>query len=67
MTKDAEQAKALRAIVNHRAEECMAAIGREMLRGPQGWKLGDPQDFIRDAIICALRDAGIDVVWYGNN
>jgi hypothetical protein len=49
---------AQREIVNRRAQEAMAAIGREGVMGTAGWKYGmNPQDFIRDAIMNAILDA----------
>jgi hypothetical protein len=48
-------------LCNKHAQECMAAIGREMAKGSAGWCHGlSPQDFIRDSIANALREAGIN-------
>lgn len=49
----------LNQIATKYATECMAVIGREMLKGTNGWIHGkDPQSFIREAIVWALIDAG---------
>jgi hypothetical protein len=49
---------AMHEIANRHSQACMAAIGREGVKGAAGWQFGmDPQGFIREAIMNALMDA----------
>jgi hypothetical protein len=49
---------AMHKIANRHSQACMAAIGREVIKGAAGWQFGmEPQAFIREAIINALMDA----------
>jgi hypothetical protein len=44
-------------IANRNSQACMAAIGREMVKGTGGFKFGmDPQDFIREAIMRSMQE-----------
>lgn len=44
-------------IANRNSKDCMAAIGREVVKGHAGWQHGkDPQDFIREAIMRAMQE-----------
>ena len=44
-------------IANRHSRACMAAIGREVIKGAAGWKHGtDPQDFIREAIMKSMME-----------
>lgn len=45
-------------IARRHAQQCLAAIGREYIKGAAGWQFGhDPQNYIREAITAALMDA----------
>lgn len=45
-------------IATRRASQCLADIGREIIKGQAGWKYpADPTSYIREAIIAALMDA----------
>lgn len=45
-------------IATRHSTQCLAAIGREMIKGHAGWKYpADPTSYIREAIIAALMEA----------
>jgi hypothetical protein len=53
-----EPTDAMHEIANRHSQACMAAIGRQVVKGAVGWQFGmDPQAFIREAIMNALMDA----------
>lgn len=57
MSDPADPTERMHMLANRHAQECMAAVGREMMRGPVGWQFGkDPQSFIREAIMNALQE-----------